>query len=75
VAGRAVEYAALPGLPFGGVGASGFGRRNGEAGFREFSNIRARVRHGGFSAARLFDRPRSAFARKLIRRLVGLPPA
>ena len=74
VAGRAVEYAALPGLPFGGVGASGFGRRNGEAGFREFSNIRARVRHGRFSAARLFDRPHSAFSRKLIRRLVGLPP-
>jgi len=74
VTGRAVEYAAIPGLPFGGVGASGFGRRNGEAGFREFSNPRARVRHGGWSLARLFDRPRSAFARKLIRRLVGLPP-
>ena len=26
-----------PGLPFGGVGASGFGRYHGEAGFQEFS--------------------------------------
>ncbi|MDB5414868.1 MAG: hypothetical protein JWR10_3203 [Rubritepida sp.] len=74
VTGRALEYAALPGLAFGGVGASGFGRRNGEAGFREFSNIRARMRHGRWSLARLLDRPYSDFARKLIRRLVGLKP-
>lgn len=74
ICGRALEYAAITGLPFGGVGASGFGRRNGEAGFREFSNLRARVRHGRWSLARLFDRPHSSFARRLIRRLVGLPP-
>jgi hypothetical protein len=55
VTGRALEYAAVPGLAFGGVGASGFGRRNGEAGFREFSNIRARMRHGRWSLSRLFD--------------------
>jgi acyl-CoA reductase-like NAD-dependent aldehyde dehydrogenase len=72
VCGRGVEYAAIMALPFGGVGGSGFGRRNGEAGFREFSNLRARVRHGRWSLARLFDRPRSDFARKLIRQLVGL---
>lgn len=72
VSGRAVEYAAVPGLAFGGIGASGFGRRNGEAGFREFSNHRARMRHGRWSLARLFDRPQSGFARKLIRQLVGL---
>jgi len=73
VTGRALEYAAIPSLPFGGVGASGFGRRNGEAGFREFSNLRARIRHGRWSLARLFDRPHTPFARRLIRRLVGLP--
>lgn len=72
VTGRAVEYAALPGLGFGGVGASGFGRRNGEAGFREFSNPRARMRNGRWSLARLFDRPQTGFARKLIRQLVGI---
>ena len=74
VSGRALDYAAMPGLAFGGVGASGFGRRNGEAGFREFSNPRARVRHGRWSLARLLDPPRGAFARKLARRLVGLGP-
>ncbi|MBB3900219.1 aldehyde dehydrogenase family protein [Roseococcus suduntuyensis] len=74
VTGRALEYAAITSLPFGGVGESGFGRRNGEAGFREFSNLRARVRHGRWSLARLFDRPHSGLAKKLIRRLVGQPP-
>jgi len=73
--GRALEYAAVPALGFGGVGASGFGRRNGEMGFREFSNIRARMRHGSWSLARVFDRPQSGFARKLIRQLVGLKPS
>jgi coniferyl-aldehyde dehydrogenase len=68
--GRALDYAAFPGLPFGGVGASGFGRRNGEAGFREFSNPRARVRHGGWSLSRLLDRPRTAMAQRLGRWLV-----
>ncbi|WP_421989746.1 aldehyde dehydrogenase family protein [Roseococcus sp.] len=68
--GRALDYAAFPGLPFGGIGASGFGRRNGEAGFREFSNLRARARHGGWSLSRLLDRPRTALAQRLARRLV-----
>ncbi|MBY0329988.1 MAG: aldehyde dehydrogenase family protein [Acetobacteraceae bacterium] len=71
VHGRCVEYAAFTGLPFGGVGASGFGRRNGEAGFLEFSSLRARVRDGGrFSLARLLDPPRSDRARALVRRLL-----
>jgi acyl-CoA reductase-like NAD-dependent aldehyde dehydrogenase len=70
VHGRCVEYAAFPALPFGGVGASGFGRRNGEAGFLEFSNLRARVRHGRFSLARLLDPPRGARAKALVRRIL-----
>jgi coniferyl-aldehyde dehydrogenase len=70
VHGRCVEHAGFPELPFGGVGASGFGRRNGEAGFREFSNLRARVRHGRFSLARLLDPPRGDWARGLVRRIV-----
>jgi coniferyl-aldehyde dehydrogenase len=67
---RCVEYAAFPALPFGGVGASGFGRRNGEAGFLEFSTMRARVAHGGWSLSRLLDPPRGARARALVRRLL-----
>lgn len=70
VKGRCVEYAAFPALPFGGVGASGFGRRNGEAGFLEFSTMRARVAHGGWSLSRLLDPPRGARARALVRRLL-----
>jgi acyl-CoA reductase-like NAD-dependent aldehyde dehydrogenase len=72
VCGRAVDYAAFHALPFGGVGASGFGRRNGQAGFDEFSNLRARVRHGRFSLSRMFDFPRSASALKMARRLIGM---
>jgi acyl-CoA reductase-like NAD-dependent aldehyde dehydrogenase len=70
VEGRCVEYAAFPGLAFGGIGASGFGRRNGEAGFREFSNLRARVSHGGWSLSRLFDPPRTARAKALVRKIL-----
>lgn len=70
VEGRCVEYAAFPALAFGGVGASGFGRRNGEAGFLEFSALRARVAHGGWSLSRLLDPPRGARARALVRRIL-----
>ena len=70
VSGRCLEYAAFPGLPFGGVGASGFGRRNGEAGFLEFSTLRARVTHGRWSLSRLLDPPRGARVRALVRRLL-----
>ena len=67
-----LDYAAFPAMAFGGVGQSGFGRRNGEAGFLEFSNLRARVRHGRFSLARMLDYPRGDRARAMARRLVGL---
>ncbi|SDD55234.1 aldehyde dehydrogenase family protein [Belnapia rosea] len=70
VEGRCVEYATFPALAFGGVGASGFGRRNGEAGFLEFSALRARVAHGGWSLSRLLDPPRGARARALVRRIL-----
>lgn len=70
VSGRCIEYAAFPGLAFGGAGASGFGRRNGEAGFLEFSILRARVDHGRWSLSRLLDPPRGERARALVRRLL-----
>jgi coniferyl-aldehyde dehydrogenase len=74
VSSRCLEYAAFPALAFGGVGGSGFGRRNGEAGFREFSTLRARVRLGRWSLARLFDPPRGpgerAWAGRLARRIL-----
>lgn len=36
-----VMQAANPGLPFGGVGASGMGRYHGQSGFNEFSNFKS----------------------------------
>ncbi|UPG74167.1 aldehyde dehydrogenase family protein [Roseomonas gilardii subsp. gilardii] len=68
--GRALDHVGFPNLPFGGVGGSGHGRYHGFAGFAEFSDWRARVRHGPFALARLLDPPRGGFARKLARRLV-----
>ena len=70
VEGRCLEYAAFPALPFGGVGASGFGRRNGVEGFLAFSSLRARVAHGRWSLSRLLDPPRGERGRALIRRIL-----
>ena len=67
---RCVEHAAFTALPFGGVGASGFGRYHGFAGFAAFSDWRARVRHGPFALSRLLDPPRDETAKRLARRLV-----
>jgi coniferyl-aldehyde dehydrogenase len=68
---RAVEYAAFPALGFGGVGASGQGRYRGRAGFLQFSDMRARVRHGRWSLSRLFDLPRRPIAGAIVQRLIG----
>ena len=53
-----ISFAAIPALPFGGVGDSGFGRIHGEDGLREFTTAR------GIAARRFpslnvmdFDRP------------------
>jgi len=69
VSGRCVEHVGFPALAFGGVGASGHGRLHGEEGFRALSHLRARVRHGRFSLARLFDPPRGRAAERILRRL------
>jgi acyl-CoA reductase-like NAD-dependent aldehyde dehydrogenase len=65
IAGRTVEFAGFQALGFGGSGDSGFGRRNGLAGFLEFSHRRARVHHGKFSLSRMFDQPRGKAAERL----------
>lgn len=70
VTGRAIEYAAFPSLGFGGVGASGMGRYHGHAGFLEFSDMRARVRHGRWSLSRFFDLPRKPIAAQLTKQLL-----
>jgi acyl-CoA reductase-like NAD-dependent aldehyde dehydrogenase len=65
IAGRTVEFAGFQALGFGGSGESGFGRRNGLAGFLEFSHRRASVHHGNFSLSRLFDQPRGKAVERL----------
>jgi acyl-CoA reductase-like NAD-dependent aldehyde dehydrogenase len=65
IAGRTVEFAGFQALGFGGSGESGFGRRNGLAGFLEFSHRRASVHHGKFSLSRLFDQPRGKAVERL----------
>ena len=71
VTGRCIEHVGFGDLAFGGVGASGHGRLHGEEGFRALSNLRARVRHGRFSLARLFDPPRGSLAERITTRLLG----
>jgi hypothetical protein len=39
-----ISFAGIPGLPFGGVGDSGFGRIHGEEGLREFARPQAVAR-------------------------------
>ncbi len=65
-----VTQAAIDGLPFGGVGASGFGRYHGRAGFDTFSNRRAVVRQSRFALSRLLDPPYTTRTRSLIERLL-----
>jgi acyl-CoA reductase-like NAD-dependent aldehyde dehydrogenase len=63
--------AAMDTLPFGGVGASGFGRYHGRAGFDTFSNQRSHVRAARFSLSRLVEPPYGLRKRRLIERLLG----
>jgi acyl-CoA reductase-like NAD-dependent aldehyde dehydrogenase len=65
-----VVQVAIEALPFGGVGASGFGRYHGRAGFDTFSNLRAHVRAAPFNLARLCDPPTGSAKRGLIGRLL-----
>ncbi len=60
-----LTYAAVPGLPWGGRGESGFGRIHGAEGLREFARSRAvtRQRLPSLLAVTSFDRPASATAR------------
>ncbi len=53
-----LAYASVPGLPFGGVGDSGFGRVHGEDGLREFAYAHAvtRKRFGALLNPMTYDR-------------------
>jgi acyl-CoA reductase-like NAD-dependent aldehyde dehydrogenase len=54
-----ITFASVPGLPFGGVGESGFGRIHGDDGLREFTRAKAITRQRFTLPVALtsFDRP------------------
>ncbi|BDU75524.1 aldehyde dehydrogenase family protein [Mesoterricola sediminis] len=65
--GDTVLHFAHPGLPAGGVGASGFGKAHGHHGFLAFSNERAVLRQRTrFAPIQLMYPPYTRFVRRLV---------
>jgi coniferyl-aldehyde dehydrogenase len=65
-----VVHAAIPQLPFGGIGQSGSGRYHGEAGFRTFSNERTVFVQSRLSLTRLLQPPFGTAADRILRVLL-----
>jgi acyl-CoA reductase-like NAD-dependent aldehyde dehydrogenase len=65
-----ISYAAVPALPFGGVGDSGFGRVHGADGLREFTRAKAVTRRRFRPAVRVLTFERPAWAIRLLLRMV-----
>jgi acyl-CoA reductase-like NAD-dependent aldehyde dehydrogenase len=65
-----VSYAAVPSLPFGGVGDSGFGRVHGAEGLREFARAKAVTRRRFPPVVRMLTFARPAWAVRLLLRIV-----
>ncbi len=65
-----VSYAAVPALPFGGVGDSGFGRIHGADGLREFSRAKAVTRRRFRPAVQVLTFARPPWAMWLLLRIV-----
>jgi len=57
-------------LPFGGVGHSGIGKTNGEAGFLEFSNTRAAYYQWGVPVNKVLSAPYTPGKKKLVERMI-----
>ncbi|GGU53158.1 aldehyde dehydrogenase family protein [Lentzea flava] len=67
-----LTYAAIPGLPFGGVGDSGFGRIHGEDGLREFTYAKAVTKERFKSLINMATFDRSSMAGKQMLRLARM---
>ncbi|MFD9703366.1 aldehyde dehydrogenase family protein [Lentzea sp. NPDC059081] len=67
-----LTYAAIPGLPFGGVGDSGFGRIHGEDGLREFAYAKAVTKLKFKSLIDMATFDRSSMAGKQMLRLARM---
>jgi acyl-CoA reductase-like NAD-dependent aldehyde dehydrogenase len=63
-------HIAQEGLPFGGVGASGWGAYHGKAGFDRFTHQRAVFKTGFFNAASLLSPPYGPRAKRLLKFLM-----
>jgi acyl-CoA reductase-like NAD-dependent aldehyde dehydrogenase len=66
-----LSHYAVPGLPIGGVGASGFGRRRGVAGLEEMSRPRSVLVHRTGLARELWWFPYTERGTRLMRALLG----
>ncbi|MFY9807653.1 MAG: aldehyde dehydrogenase family protein [Pseudonocardiaceae bacterium] len=65
-----ISYAAVPALPFGGVGDSGFGRVHGADGLREFTRAKAVTQRRFRPAVQVLTFARPAWAIRLLLRIV-----
>src|SRR4030095_16452726 len=65
-------HLAHPGLPFGGVGASGMGNYHGRAGFRTFSHERSVLRQQGNPMSRWLAPPYASRMNRMVARLARL---
>lgn len=65
-----VSYAAVPALPFGGVGDSGFGRVHGADGLREFARAKAVTRRRFRPVVQVLTFARPSWAIRLLLRIV-----
>ena len=62
-----IVHLAVPGLPFGGVGASGMGSYHGKAGFDTFTHYKSVLRKGCWLDLPFRYHPISAFGRRMLR--------
>lgn len=67
-----ISFAAVPGLPFGGVGESGFGRIHGEDGLKEFARAKSITAQRFALPVNLMSFGRPAAATKVVTAMVRL---
>ncbi|MGH8877810.1 MAG: aldehyde dehydrogenase family protein [Stackebrandtia sp.] len=63
-------FAGLPSLPFGGVGASGYGRAHGDDGLREFAVVKSIAKRRAPALVPAFSLDRKPFHNKIIEKLI-----